>query len=233
MPAAALAVVLALAEPTPLPERPAPRGNTVLTRSMSRPIIGVAAAVRMGVDVGSSSVFLSPPLGFGFGLDLRYHALPIGPMRFGLEFQAGHTRFPTHRGFSIIDESGATVTEHRWTILAHTDLTLGPSFQAPIGPVFLEFGAAFGLVVSDLRRPRSPNPEEDQRLVGYSPAVRGDIGFGIPIVRNHGLRLGVNFQKIFSRKQVVYDLNAPADAEPDSLAFDMYLDISLAYQAWF
>ena len=80
---------------------------------------------------------------------------------------------------------------------------------------------------------RSPNPEEDQRLVGYSPAVRGDIGFGIPIVRNHGLRLGVNFQKIFSRKQVVYDLNAPAEAEPDSLAFDMYLDISLAYQAWF
>lgn len=210
------------------------RGNTVLTRAPEKPIIGVAAALRMGVEVGSGGAFLSPPLGFGFGLDLRYHALPVGPMRFGFELQAGHTRFPSIRSYPRMGESGALESVPRTTLLAHTDITLGPSFQAPLGRrVFLEFGGGGGLIVSSFNRPRSADPNEDQQLVGYSPAVRGDIGFGIPIVRNQGLRLGASFQKMFSNEQVVSDLDAPPGAEPDSIVFDMYLDISLAYQAWF
>ena len=230
-PQLALLAALQLANPD---EAAARRGNTVLTRAPEKPIIGVAAAVRMGVDVGSGGAFLSPPLGFGFGLDLRYHAVPIGPLRFGLEFQGGHTRFPTIRSYEVTTDAGGIDRVPRTTLLAHTDLTLGPSFQAPLARrLFLEFGVAGGLIVSSFTRPRSADPNDDQQLVGYSPAVRGDLGLGIPIVRNQGLRIGVNFQKLFSSEQVVSDLDAPPDAEPDSIVFDMYLDVSLAYQAWF
>ncbi len=210
------------------------RQNTVLAEPLDSRIWSVAANARMGILLSSGAAFVQPPLGFGFGLDLRYHALPLGPMRFGFEFQAGHTRFPSRASFTGVDPSSGQVgTVTRWAILAHTDLTFGPSFQIPAGPVFIQVGGGGGLAVSQFRRPTGPDPRTDQQVVGYEPTLRADASIAIPIVRNQGLSLGVNYHKIWSNQRVVSDLQAPADATPDSAVFDMHLDIHLAYQVWF
>ena len=188
----------------------------------------------MGILLSSGAAFVQPPLGFGFGFDLRYHFVRLGPMRFGIEFQAGHTRFPSRARLVGVDPgSGQATSTQRWTILAHTDLTLGPALQIPAGPVFLQVGAGGGLAVSSFRRPIGVDPRTDQQVVGYEPTVRADAAIAIPIVRNQGILLGVNFHKIWSNQRIISDLDAPADTQPDSPVFDRQLDIHLACQVWF
>ncbi len=210
------------------------RHNTVLAEPLDTRVLSVAANIRMGILLSSGAAFIQPPLGFGFGFDLRYHFLRLGPMRFGFEFQAGHTRFPSRRTFTGVDPvSELIATTPRWTVLAHTDLTFGPAFQIPAGPLFIQFGAGGGLAVSQFRRAVSADPFDDQSLVGYEPTLRADASIAIPIVRNQGIAIGVNYHKIWSNKRIVSDPDAPVDTPPDSAVFDMHLDIHLAYQMWF
>ena len=224
---------------------PAPRGNTVLDGGAARRVFGVAVAARLGILNGGGDVLFDRPvpLGFGFGLALRYHALKLGPMRFGFEFQGGHTRFPERRRYDVpvdattpIDPgTGGPVEQRivRASALSHTDLTLGPSFQIPARVLLVQFGAGAGLMVSNWRRVRSASPWEDEQTVAYDPMIRAGASLGFPIRSNHGLALGFDFQKMFSRTKVVVDRAAPPGTPPDSVVFDMLLAVNLAYQAWF
>jgi hypothetical protein len=211
------------------------RGNTVLDRGSEERVFTAAAAVRMGVVIGAGDVVVQPPLGFGFGFKLGLYPVRAGPLRFGFTFNGGHDRFMSRRVLvsQSMTDPGMKVTTPRWSVLTHTDLALGLGFQVPAGPVFIELGGGGGLGVSSYRRAVSVDPQGDDVTVAYSPLVRADIGVGIPIRRNQGLALGVDLQKYFSDKRVVTVPDAPQGAPPDSVVFDMILNVTLAYQMWF
>lgn len=237
--AALLASALALAPGA----SPAPRGNSVLARGPQR-VLSVGVTMRLGLLIGGGDVLFSarPPVGFGFGLQLKYHALNLGPVRFGFEFHGGHTRFLRYDRFDVpappVDPSDPSAMPGfpgritRVSLLTHTDLTLGPSFQIPAGPLVIDVGGGAGLAISNYRDARAPNAARSQ-TVAYDPMVRAGAAIGVPIRNNHGLVLGVDYQKFFSRTKVVTDPAAPPGAPPDSVVFDMLLNITLGYQAWF
>lgn len=222
---------------------PAARGNTAL--EPGRRVWSVAVQGRLGLLIGGGDVLFDrrPPVGYGFGLQLKYHALRAGPLRFGFEFQGGHTRFPQRARHELpadatdpIDPAiGEPIVRQvvRVSALSHTDLTLGPSLQIPARVLLIDLGAGGGLAISNYRRVRNANPYDDEQTVGYDPMVRAGVSFGVPIRRNQGLALGLDWQKIFSRTRVLTDPAAPAGSPPDSVVFDMLLNITLAYQAWF
>jgi hypothetical protein len=240
-----MSLVAALLTCTLLAASPAARGNTVLDGDTSRRVFGVSVIGRLGLLIGAGDVLFDrrPPLGYGFGLALRYHALRLGPMRFGFEFQGGHTRFPDRRRFLVppspttpTDPStGAPVEQEvtRVSMLSHTDLTLGPSLQLPARVLVIEVSAGGGLMISNWRHALSASPWDDAQAVGYDPMVRAGASLGVPIRNNHGVALGVDFQKAFSRTRVTVDPTAPADTAMQGVVFDMLLNVTLAYQAWF
>lgn len=236
VPAALLAASLVLGGPPG-------RGNTAL--DPTRRVWSVSVVGRMGILIGGGDVLFArrPPLGYGFGLQIKYHALRAGPLRFGLEFHGGHTRFPRPvqyplgpmPGDPIDPDTGApkTVTVRRISALTHTDLTLGPTVQVIAGPLLIDLGVGGGLMVSNWRRLRSADPIEDEQTVAYDGMVRAAASIGVPIRNNHGLSLGVDWQKAFSRTRAVTDLEAPKGAPPDAVVFDMLMTVNLAYTAWF
>jgi len=230
-----MAAALWLSGTTAAASQAAARRNPVLQRASRQPVFGVAALARLAVLAGNGGVVIQPPLGYGFALDLRYHALPIGNARFGVQFTAGHDRFQDRQQFSYVDEGGETQQLTRFTTLGHTDITVGPSLQIPLRVLFLEGGVSGGLAVSVFRRPRSVEALEDDNVVGYEPMLRGDIALALPIRNNQGLRLGVDIVKIWSPQKnwIVAQLDAPVDTPPDTAIFDLYVDVLLAYQAWF
>jgi len=225
---AALAAATFLAGPR------APRGNTVLQKDLGERVFTAAAAVRMGILIGSGDVVIQPPLGYGFGLKLAYYPLRLGPMRFGFAFHGGHTRYMGRRDFPIMtDTGGPAPVVRRWSVLSHTDLALGPHFQVPAGPLLIEFGAGGGLGVSSYRRVVDAEPGHDDSTVAYNGLVRADATLGVPIRNNQGLAVGVDLQKYFSSTRVVTIPDAPMGAPPDSVVFDLTLAVTIAYQMWF
>ena len=216
------------------PPGSAPRGNTVLRKDLGERVFTIAVAGRMGILPGSGDVVVQPPLGYGFGLKLAFYALRLGPMRFGLAFHGGHTRYPGRRDVEVLGETGAPVgLRRRWSVLSHTDIALGPHFQVPAGPVLFEFGAGGGLGVSSYRRVVDADPANDDATVAYDGLVRADLTLGVPIRNNQGFAIGADLQKYFSSTRVVTVPGAPMGAEPDSIVFDLTLAVTLAYQMWF
>ena len=229
VPSAALAAALLAASPV------APRGNTVLQKDLDERVFAVAASVRMGILIGSGDVVIQPPLGYGFGLKLAYYALRLGPMRFGFAFHGGHTRYMGARLVPVPGSGGETMAPvvRRWSVLSHTDLTLGPHIQVPAGPLLLEFGVGGGLGVSSYRRVVDAEPAHDDSTVAYNGMLRTDLTVGIPIRNNQGLAVGADLQKYFSQTRVATDPAAPMGAPPESVVFDLTLAVTLAYQMWF
>ena len=224
---AALAAGLLMAQPR------APRGNTVLAKELDERVFTVAAALRMGILLGSGDVVIKPPLGYGFGLKLAYYPLRLGPMRFGFAFHGGHTRYMGARDVVAPNSPAGGPITRRWSVLSHTDIALGPHFQVPAGPVIFEFGAGGGLGVSSYRRVVDAEPGHDDSTVAYDGLVRADLTLGVPIRNNQGLAVGVDLQKYFSKTKVVTVEQAPMGAPPDSIIFDLTLAVTLAYQMWF
>jgi hypothetical protein len=218
-----LSAVLAAA-----PGRP-PRGNTVLDPSFERFSFSAAAAARFGVLLGGGTAFVQP-LGFGFGAQIFAHLLPLGsaPARLGLAFEGGHTRFLERRSYDR--ETGGSVT--RTTVLAHTDLTLGPSLQVVAGPLVILAHGGAGAGIGQLVRPVHAEPAADQQAIAAAFMLRGSLGLGIPIKNDHGLSVGVGFHKLFSGVRRPPDPAAAAGGA-GSVVFDMLLSAHLAYQAWF
>jgi hypothetical protein len=216
-------------------DRSVERGNSVLAKDTGERVFTAAAMVRMGIVAGAGDVVVQPPLGFGFGLKLAYYPVRAGPMRFGFAFHGGHDRFVSRRVLVSASpgDPGKDVSTARWSVLTHTDLALGLGFQVPAGPLLFEFGGGGGLGVSTYRRAVDADPLNDEATVAYSPLVRADVSLGIPIRRNQGIAVGVDLQKYFSDKRVVTVPDAPRGAPPDSVVFDLILNVTLAYQMWF
>lgn len=226
--------LLALAPPGPGPsgnhaEATAPRGNTVLTQRRGV-VLGVAAVPRLAILLGDGARVIQP-VGFGAELQLRVYGLHLGPVRFGGQAHLGHTRVLDR--ITLRDELGGDPIR-RYAALGHTDFSLGPSVQIVAGPIILEGGAAVGLGISNLVRPRGPLPTDEFQTTDTTAMLRGGGQIAVPIRRNQGLVLGVHATKFFSNAQVVASPDpAVPDAAPDANPFDLVLEIGLGYQMWF
>jgi hypothetical protein len=204
------------------------RNNDVLVRPFRKPIYSVAAAGRFATSlIGGRDVI--QPYGFGVAAQLRIHFLRVFKSRFGVEIYAGYTRFPQRVDYPAVEGVSSEIT--RLNLLAHTDVTAGPSMQIPIGPVFLQFGASAGVAFSTLTRTQSVEAIDDELVVSTDALIRGGLSLGVPIYSQHGLTLGAGVQHVFSKDEVAVDL---ADPEGDTTQpFGTWLEITLGYQMWF
>jgi len=212
--------------PTPARKSALHRGNEALVRPFRKPVFSAAAAFRFGALVGGG-LDVMQPYGFGFGAQIRAHFAPVNRARFGLELHAGHTRWSQSEAFETFE--GATIS--RTSLLGTTDVAAGPSFEVPIGPVFVQIGGSAGMAVSSLRRPQSLDAEQDELDTAINFALRGGLGLGIPIYGGHGLSLSSSFVHVFSPREVAID---PAVAEGDrTRPFGSSIEAAAAYMIWF
>ncbi len=217
--------------PTPARKSAIRRNNDISIRPFRKPLFSIAAAARMGVQLTSGREIVQP-FGYGFAAQLRLHFARVIKSRFGFELHAGHTRWQQRQDFEpiVVGSSEATVT--RIMLLTHTDFSVGPSFEIPIGAVFLQLGAGAGVAVSTLSRPRSADAREDQQLSNANPLVRGGVSLGIPILNRHGLALGTGVHHVFSQREVTVDpVGDPEGAK--AVPFATWLEVYGAYQIWF
>lgn len=204
------------------------RNNDVLVRPFRKPVYTVAAAGRFATSlVGGRDVI--QPFGFGVAAQLRIHFLRVVKARFGVEVYAGYTRFPERVQYAAVEGVSAEIT--RLDLLAHTDVSAGPSMQIPVGPVFLQFGASAGVAFSTLTRTQSVEAIDDELVISTDPILRGGLSLGVPIYARHGLTFGAAVQNIFSKEKVALDLADPQG--PTTQPFATWLEINLGYQMWF
>jgi hypothetical protein len=204
------------------------RNNDVLVRPFRKPVYSVAAAGRFATSlIGGREVI--QPFGFGVASQLQIHFLRVFKSRVGVEVYAGYTRFPERVQYPSVEGVSAEIT--RLNLLAHTDVSAGPSIQIPIGPVFLQFGASAGVAFSTLMRTQSVEAIEDQLVMSTDALLRGGLSVGIPIYARHGLTVGGAVQHVFSRDEVPVDLANPDG--PKAQPFGTWLEINLGYQMWF
>lgn len=205
------------------------RGNDVLVRPFRKPVYSVAAAARLGVLLGGGRHIIQP-IAWGLAMQLRLHFLRVVKSRFGIEIHAGHTRWQQRDDFEVVVGDAAVVT--RLSLLTHTDVSLGPSIEIPIGPVFVQFGASGGFAVSTLVRPRSADPAEDDQISEFDGLLRGGLSLGVPIANRQGLVIGGAVQQVFSNRELLIDPNGAPDG-PKTSPFSTWLETYLAYQVWF
>jgi hypothetical protein len=204
------------------------RNNDVLVRPFRKPVYNVAAAGRFASSlIGGRDVI--QPFGFGIAAQLQIHFLRVVKSRVGVEIYAGYTRFPQRVQYAAVEGVSAEIT--RLNLLAHTDVSAGPSWHIPIGPVFVQFGASAGVAFSTLTRTQSVEGFDDEIVVSTDALIRGGLSLQVPIYARHGLTLGSAVQHVFSHDEVAEDL-----ADPDSpkvQPFGTWLEIHLGYQMWF
>lgn len=204
------------------------RNNDVLVRSFRKPVYTIAAAGRFATSLfGGRDVI--QPFGYGVAAQLRIHFLRVFKSRLGVEVYAGYTRFQQRVDYPAVEGVSAEIT--RLNLLAHTDVSAGPSMQIPIGPVFLQFGASAGVAFSTLTRTQSIEAIDDELVISTDALLRGGLSLGVPIYSRHGLTLGAAVQHVFSRDEVVEDLADPDG--PKAQPFGTWLEINLGYQMWF
>lgn len=205
------------------------RGNEVLVRPFRKPVYSVAAAARLGVLLGGGRDIIQP-IAWGLAAQIRLHFVRVVKSRFGIELHAGHTRWQQRDDFQVV--VGEVAPRTRISLLSHTDVSLGPSFEVPIGPVFLQFGASGGFAVSTLSRARSADAADDDHISEVDGLLRGGLSLGIPIINGQGLVIGSAVHQVFSNREILIDPNDPGTGEKTS-PFDTWLEAYLAYQVWF
>lgn len=204
------------------------RGNQVLVRPFDEPVFSASAVARFDVLLAGGRDVVQP-YGFGFAAQLRAHFVQVYKSRFGLELHAGHNRFPQRQNFTLDDEFGTSIS--RTKLLSTTDVSLGPSLEIPIGPIFLQFGGGVGVGVSSLQRPRSADPIEDELVSAVNVLLRGGLQLGIPVYGNHGLNLGADVQHVFSQREVDIVLDLPEGEQ--TRPFATTLEAFGGYTMWF
>lgn len=204
------------------------RGNEVLVRPFRAPVFSAAAAARFGVLLAGGRDVVQP-YGYGFAAQLRAHFARVYKSRFGLELHAGHTRFPERQAFESPLLEGLSVRRDK--LLTATDVSLGPSLEIPIGPLFVQFGAGVGVGISSLLRPVSADPIDDEGVTAVNPLVRGGLSFGVPVFEGHGLTLGVGAQHIFSPREVPIVVDDPEGEQ--TRPFSSSLEVFAGYSIWF
>jgi hypothetical protein len=205
------------------------RGNDVLVRPFRKPVYSVAAVGRLGVLVGGGREIIQP-IAWGLAAQIRLHFVRVVKSRFGVEIHAGHTRWQQRDDFEVVVGEAAPRT--RISLLSHTDVSLGPSFEIPIGPVFLQLGASGGFALSTLSRARSADPTEDDQISEFDGLVRGGLSLGIPIANGQGIVIGAAVHQVFSNREVVIDPQGDAD-DPKTSPFSTWFESFLGYQVWF
>ncbi len=215
-------------------ETAARRGNTVLTRNPAEPVYSVSVAGRVPILLGGGTGVIQP-VGFGAGLQFRYHGLRIGSVRFGAVIGGGHIRIMERVNVTYTADDGAIRTARRYAALDQTSFALGPSFMAVLGPVVLEVSGGVGVGISSLVRPAGVTIDQEYQTDDVSAVVRADGHLGFPLRRNQGIVVGAYFENFFSGTRVVSNLSmvTDPDAEKDVAPFDMVLSPYLGYQAWF
>lgn len=203
------------------------RNNAVLVRPFRQPTYSITAYGRFGTLL-SGGADVVQPFGYGFAAALRLYFAPVVKSRFGVEIHAGHTRFPERQDFPTIDGE-ATIT--RASLLSDTDFSAGPSFEIPLGPVFLQVGGSAGVALSTLFRPVSADSTEDQLVSTANAMLRGGLALGVPLFNQHGLSVGAAVHHIFSPRTVPID---PLMSMGDTTRpFGTWLEVALGYQIWF
>jgi hypothetical protein len=210
------------------------KGNTVLTRDPGRPVYSFAAVGRVPILVGGGTGVIQP-VGFGAGLQFRYHGLRVGRVRLGAEIVGGHVRILEKVQVTYFTDDGTQRSVTRTSALDHTSFALGPSMQVVLGPVILEIGGGIGVGVNNLVRPVGPFAQDVQQVNDVTAVARVDGHLGIPIRKNQGLIIGANFERFFSGTRVVQDLSMldDPDAEPGVAPFDRVISPYFGYQMWF
>ena len=226
-----LTALLAFAPPAEGPTY-APRGNRSLDPQDRRPHYSVSASGRFGVLVGNGTE-VNQPFGFGFGIRIRALFFNVERLRLGLAFDAGHTRFPNRQEFTTERMDGTLDETVRWGFLAHTDLSLGPGFEIPAGPVLVGGSFGVGLGINQFFRPQGENGSNlDDELSSFDLLLRGGLVVGVPIRNDHGVVVGAHLHKHFSSAELRAD--DLAEGDQDGLAiFDLVLETFIGYQAWF
>lgn len=203
------------------------RNNAVLVRPFRQPTYSITAYGRFGTLL-SGGADVVQPFGYGFAAALRLYFAPVVKSRFGVEIHAGHTRFPERQEFPTIDGE-ATIT--RASLLSDTDFSAGPSFEIPLGPVYLQVGGSAGVALSTLFRPVSADSTEDQLVSTANAMLRGGLALGVPLFNQHGLSVGAAVHHIFSPRTVPID---PLMSMGDTTRpFGTWLEVALGYQIWF
>ena len=226
------AAILATDPVTGSPPSVVPRGNQSLDPRRRKPVYSVGAAARFGVLIGNGQDIVQP-YGYGFAAQIRAHFLNLGVVRFGLGFHAGHTRFPELRTLEGVDEvTGEFVKKDRWARISHTDLSLGPSFGVPLGPVILAGSVTPGLGIDQLFEPVTPfASQQDTEITSYDFLLRGGVALGVPIRKDHGISVGVAIHKYWSNAE--YTVPAGKNAGEKFSPFDLMLETFVSYTAWF
>ena len=199
----------------------------------------------MGVQLRGGAKVIQP-VGYGFGLRLLIHFASIERVRFGFVADGGHQRYRERRSFERELGDGAKEEVQRFAMLTHTDFSLGPSAQIPVGPVFLVPSLALGLAISSFERPTDAEPQHDERIDTADLLLRGGLSLGFPLRNDQGLLLAADLNQIFSGsgEEDLINPGGPIDSEDtDDMAalaeetglplFDLHLVFSLGYQAWF
>ncbi|WP_146155447.1 hypothetical protein [Enhygromyxa salina] len=203
------------------------RNNDVLVRPFRKPVYSIAASGRFGTLL-SGGADVVQPFGYGFAAQLRIHFVGVVKSRFGVEVHAGHARFSQRRDFESVD-GGATVT--RITLLTDTDFSAGPSFQIPLGPLFVQLGGSAGVALSTLFRPLAADGVDDEAISTSNFMLRGGFSLGVPVLNRHGVTLGAGVHRIFSSREVAIDPRSPES--PTTRPFGTWLEVLLGYQIWF
>jgi len=209
----------------------AERGNTVLDRPLGETTYSVAAVGRAAFLIGNGSAVMQP-FGFGIAAQLRVHALRLARTRVGLAFHGGYARWSEGQQVLQWGEDGETM--ERVSVLSVVDLSVGPSLQVPLGPLFVVLDGGVGVGISQFERPLSSRPEHDQQAASADLLLRAGLSLGIPLFRDHGLLVGVEVQQLFSGVRIVSD-PAIGDVDPEKnlKVFDLHFSALLGYQRWF
>jgi hypothetical protein len=192
----------------------------------ANPKYGVGATLRVPVLVGEAGALATPPVGFGFQIQLRLHPWRVGRTHLGLGVFAGHLRVPTVIQVGSLDDPGAAPVP-RQQLISHTDFAGGFSFHVPAGAVILAFDLGAGAVVSTFVRPTDVRSELDERVDGVDPLVRGGVLAFIPVRRDHGPFVAVAALHPFSPDEVT--TVSAAVVRP----FSTVLDAGVGYMAFF
>lgn len=199
------------------------------------PWYSVAAHLRLGILLAGGAEVIQP-VGFGAGLEIRIHALRLGPIRLGGLIHFGHTRFIERRSFQLMTE-GDVQRVTRYAALGHTDFSLGPSLQVPLGPVFIEAGVGVGVAISTFYRPLGAMETEVETFDDTSAMLQGGGQLVVPIRKNQGILVGITGYHFFSSLQIVAEPPEPPltvdDVEPDTNPFDTILDVHIGYHFMF
>jgi hypothetical protein len=218
--------------PSSLPPFTPPRRNRSLDRREHPTRVVLGAAGRFSILAGSGGDAVQP-YGGGFGVFARFTPWHAGFARFGFGFDGGYTRWTERLSVAIDDGMGGETTIRRAKVLGHADLSAGPNVELVAGPVIVHLTTGVGVGIDTFLRPAGV-PEDEVSVVAADFLWRSSAALVVPIYRDQGLAIGTAVGKYVTRSRVALpELAEPDGSIPEVAIFDLVVETSLAYVAWF